>query len=730
MPLKSIIFRPGVNREQTRYAAEAIGAVSASTQVAGGWYESEKVRFRSGMPEKIGGWRRISASTFLGVARSLWNWVTLAGLNLVGVGTNLKFYIERGGEYSDITPLRSYTESPVTLNNPFDTTSGSAVINVNDTAHGLSTGDIATFSGAVAVGGIPEDVLNTNHKVTVVGVDDYTITVFTAATSTVTGGGGASVSATYTKFNVTLTNPFTATLSSSVLLVTDADHGCLTGDFVTFSGATGLGGNISAAVLNQQYQVTFITTGTYTINLSVTANATDVSGSPGGGTVTAKYQINVAPDFQVPLTGWGAGTWGTGVWGGTSGGSGVSNLRLWSQLNFGEDLIFALRDGAIYYWDATDGITTRGAALQTLNGASDVPTIQKFILVSDVSRFVFAFGCNDYGSAIQNPMLIRWSDQESAVDWTPAATGQAGSIQLSDGSELITCLQTRQEIVVWTDSALYSMQYVGVPAVWSTQLLASNISIYGPNAKAVASGVVYWMGVDKFYKYDGRVQTLRCDLRQYIFSDINQAQSQQVFSGTNEGFNEIWWFYCSAASTAVDRYVVYNYAEDIWYYGTMGRTAWLDSGLRDYPLAATYSNNLVNHELGVDDNETGTTLPIAASIGSSEFDIDDGHNFGFIWRVLPDLTFRGSTGDQTPQCNLTLIPMRNSGSGFTTPASTNNTSTAEIQRIATAPIEEFTGQVYIRVRGRQLIFKVDSSRVGTTWQLGVPRLDIKSDGRR
>jgi hypothetical protein len=499
---------------------------------------------------------------------------------------------------------------------------------------------------------------------------------------------------------------------------------------VTFSGATGLGGNVSADVLNQQHQVTFVTTGTYTINLSVTANATDVSGSPGGGTVTAKYQINVSPDFQVPLIGWGAGTWGIGVWGGTSGSSGVSNLRLWSQLNFGEDLIFALRDGAIYYWDATDGITTRGAALQTLNGASDVPTIQKFIFVSDVSRFVFAFGCNDYGSAIQNPMLIRWSDQESAVDWTPAATGQAGSIQLSDGSELITCLQTRQEIVVWTDSALYSMQYVGVPAVWSTQLLASNISIYGPNAKAVASGVVYWMGVDKFYKYDGRVQTLRCDLREYIFSDINQSQNQQVFAGTNEGFNEVWWFYCSAGSTVVDKYVVYNYAEDIWYYGTMGRTAWLDSGLRDYPLAATYSNNLVNHELGVDDNETGTTLPIEASIGSSEFDIDDGHNFGFIWRVLPDLTFRGSTGDETPQCNLTLIPMRNSGSGFTTPASTNNTSTAEIQRIATAPIEEFTGQVYIRVRGRQLIFKVDSSRVGTTWQLGVPRLDIKSDGRR
>jgi hypothetical protein len=327
-------------------------------------------------------------------------------------------------------------------------------------------------------------------------------------------------------------------------------------------------------------------------------------------------------------------------------------------------------------------------------------------------------------------MLIRWSDQESAVDWTVSPTGQAGSIQFSDGSELVTCLQTRQEIVVWTDSALYSMQYVGVPAVWSTQLLASNISIYGPNAKAVASGVIYWMGVDKFYKYDGRTQTLRCDLRQYIFSDINQAQNQQVFASTNEGFNEVWWFYCSAGSNAVDKYVVYNYAEDIWYYGTMGRTAWLDSGLRDYPLAATYSRNLVNHEQGVDDNETGTALPIAASIGSSEFDIDDGHNFGFIWRVLPDITFRNSTGDLTPQCTMTLIPMRNSGSGFTTPASTNGTSSAQIQRIATAPIEEFTGQVYIRVRGRQLIFKVDSNRLGTTWQLGVPRIDIKPDGRR
>jgi hypothetical protein len=727
MPLKSILFRPGVNRENTRYASEVLGAVSPSAQVVGGWYESEKVRFRSGTPEKIGGWQRISASTFLGTCRSLWNWVTLAALNLVGVGTNLKFYIERGGNYNDITPLRSYTESPVTLTNPFDTTSGSAVINVNDTAHGLTTGDVATFSGAAAVGGIPAEVLNTNHRVTVVGVDDYTITVFTAASSTVTGGGG-TVAATYTKFNVVLTNPFTATNGSPVIAVVDTAHGCVTGDFVTYSGATGLGGNITAAVLNAEHQVTVVSANAYTITVGVNANATDASGSPGGGTVTAAYQINVGPEFQIPLVGWGAGAWGTGPWG--TGSPSLISMRLWSQINFGEDLIFAPRDGQIYYWDATDGVTARGVPLSSLNGASNVPTVQKFIFVSDVSRFVFAFGCNEIGSSVQNPMLVRWSDQETAVDWTPAATGQAGSIQLSDGSELVTCLQTRQEIVVWTDSALYSMQYVGVPAVWSTQLLAGNISIYGPNAKALASGVVYWMGVDKFYSYSGRVQTLRCDLRQYIFSDINQSQNQQVFAGTNEGFNEVWWYYCSAGSTVVDKYVVYNYVEDIWYYGSLGRSAWLDSGLRDYPLAATYSRNLVNHEQGVDDNETGTSLPIAASIGSSEFDIDDGHNFGFIWRVLPDLTFRGSTGDLTPQCTMTLIPMRNSGAGFTTPASTNGTSSAQIQRIATAPIEEFTGQVYIRVRGRQLIFKVDSNRLGTTWQLGVPRIDIKSDGRR
>jgi hypothetical protein len=327
-------------------------------------------------------------------------------------------------------------------------------------------------------------------------------------------------------------------------------------------------------------------------------------------------------------------------------------------------------------------------------------------------------------------MLIRWSDQESTTDWTPSATNQAGSLQLSKGSQIITAHQARQEILVWTDSALYSLQYLGPPVVWGRQILGDNISILSENAVSVASGVAYWMGVDKFYKYDGRVNTLRCDLRQYIYSDINLEQNQQVFSGTNEGFNEVWWFYCSANSTTVNKYVVYNYLEDVWYYGTIARTAWLDSGILDNPIATTYANTMVNHEIGVDDNINGTPVAISANIQSSEFDIDDGHNFGFIYRMLPDLTFRGSASSPTPQVTMTLIPLANSGSGYNIPQSEGGSSNATVQRIATVPVEEFTGQVFIRVRGRQLVFKIESNQLGTAWQLGAPRIDIRSDGRR
>jgi hypothetical protein len=354
-------------------------------------------------------------------------------------------------------------------------------------------------------------------------------------------------------------------------------------------------------------------------------------------------------------------------------------------------------------------------------------------MVSAINRFVFAFGTNDYGSATQNPMLLRWSDQEDVANWTPAATNQAGSLLLSHGSKIVTAIQTRQEIVVFSDSALYSLQYQGPPVVWSTQLLGDNISIVSQNAAAIASGVIYWMGVDKFYKYDGRLQTLRCDLRKFIFEDINLLQQDQFFASTNEGFNEVWFFYCSQNSTEIDRYVVYNYLENngegVWYYGEMARTAWLDSGLRNNPMAATTISNIVYHELGNDDNATEVPLPINSVIETTEFDIDDGDHLGFVWRILPDITFVGSD-TASPQVTMTLTPMQNSGSGFNSPISLGGNSDATIVRSATVPVEQFTGQVYVRVRGRQMILKVESNQLGCAWQLGSPRIDIKQDGRR
>lgn len=618
--LKKLQQKAGVNRENTRYTNE------------NGYYVSDKIRFRQGTPEKIGGWQRISATTFQGVCRSLWNWVTLGGQNLLAVGTNLKYYIESGGAYNDITPLR--VTPPATLaNNPFSTTNGSTTVTVTDAAGGYVNGDFVTFSGATAVGGL---TLNGEYQITTIGTSatTYQITAATAATSTAVGGGAA---------------------------------------------------------------------------------------------VVAAYQINVGTAFAIPLVGWGAGAWGSGTWG--IGSASTNQMRIWSQATFGEDLIFAPNGGQIYIWKANTSLTTRGVLISSLVGANSVPTVQNFILISDTSRFTFAFGSNDYGSADQNPMLIRWSDQEDYLEWFPAATNQAGSLQLSHGSKIVTALQSRQEILVWTDSSLYSMQYQGPPAVWGAQLLGDNLSIAGPNAAAIASGVTYWMGIDKFYKYDGRTQTLRCDLRQYIFQDINLEQAAQIFASTNEGFNEVWFFYCSANSFTIDKYVTYNYQEDVWAYGTMARTAWLDSALRQHPMAATYSYNVVYHEQGNDDNETGTTLPINAVIETTEFDIDDGDHFGFVWRIVPDITFRGSDA-ASPQVTMTLIPMQNSGSGYNNPISLGGNSDATIIRTATVPIEAFTGQVYVRVRGRQMILKVESNQLGCAWQLGSPRIDIKQDGKR
>jgi len=643
MPLQKLQFRPGINRESTTLANE------------GGWFESDKVRFRSGSAEKIGGWVADTGTTtsaltppagsFWGVCRSLWNWITLSSYNLLGVGTNLKFYIQSGsgGSFYDVTPLRLTT----------------------------AAGDVT----------------------------------------------------------------FAATNGSTTLIVTDAAHGSQAGDFVTYSGAVSLGGVITATVLNKEYQVVAVTSNNvYTITSAVAANASDV-GNGGSATVGA-YQITTGSDVYTVSVGWGSGGWGgintgyTSTGWGSAAPAGVGlgvQLRLWSQSNFGEDLIFNPRGGGLYYWEvnANPTIFDRGTLLTT----GDTPDICNFVMVSDASRFVICFGVNDYGSAVQNPMLVRWSDQEDYTQWTPAVTNQAGSYTLSHGSQIITAMQARQEILVWTDSAIYSMQYLGAPYVWGFQILGDNLSIVGPNAAATANNITYWMGVDKFYMYSGRVETLPCTLRSYVYNDINLSQSFQFFAGTNEGFNEIWWYYCSANSSTIDKYVVYNYLERIWYYGTLARTAWLDSPLRVEPMATTYANQLLYHEIGVDDGTTNPPSPITCFVQSADFDIGDGHNFGFVWRLIPDVTFDGSTVN-APTLDFTVRPRQFPGSNYGNSNNPEVISSISYAGQRTYNVQQFTEQVYVRIRGRQMAFKVGSDTLGTAWQLGVPRIEVRPDGRR
>jgi hypothetical protein len=698
MPLSKILFKAGVNRENTRYTTE------------GGWYECDKIRFRQGNPEKIGGWTAFSSDTFLGVCRALWNWITLAGQNLVGVGTNLKYYINQGSVFYDITPIRD----TVTLTNPFTATDGSAVITVADTAHGCLTGDFVTYGGVgiTGLGGdITATVLTGEFQITVINDNIYTITVGATANATDAAGspGGGSI---ITQYQVN---------TGTAIQVPLAGWG---------AGGWGLGTwGVGASTANS-------------LQLWSNYNFGEdlLYGPRGGGIYYWKASVGVSPvQSTISIAAPGVVTMPIGFF--------ITNGTAITLTSTGA-LPTGLSVGTVYYVINTTGntfnlalsvggtaITTSGAqsGLQYISQRGinlalisdlDCPIFQNYLVVSDASRFVLVFGTNDYSSTTLDPMLIRWSDQENPFVWTPDITNQAGSIRLSHGSQIVSAIQSRQEIVVFTDQAVYSLQYLGPPFVWKTELLGDNISVMGPNAVTLASGVIYWMGVDKFYMYDGRVQTLGCDLRRYVFQDLNIEQRQQVYAGTNEAFNEIWWFYCSGDSTVSNRYVVYNYLEKVWYYGTMGRTAWLDSGLLAFPIAATYNNLLVNQEDGIDDLETGTAAPINAYISSSEFDINDGHNFGFVYRILPDLTFAGSTADAA-QVTMTLYPLENSGSGVGYPGS------APVTRSTSYNItEKFTGQIYPRVRGRQMIFKIESTTAGTNWQLGAPRIDFRPDGRR
>ena len=775
--LQKLQFRPGINREGTTLSNE------------GGYYDCDKVRFRSGYPEKIGGWQVDGGSAFTsiptgtftsggvstgatppngafwGIAKGLINWINLATYNLLGIGTNFKYYIQNstGGAYNDVTPIRTTTAAGDVT---FAATNGSTTITVTDLAHGAQAGDFVCYTGAVSLGGvITAAVLNREYQVqTVTSNNTYTITSSVAANASDTNNGGASTIGTYQ-----LTTGFT-----TFTLGTGWGAGGYGGSSGP-SAATTLTASFnssSTAAIAVTSTTGFAASGTIYIGTEG-ITYTSVTGTTFAGTITRGVNTTAAAHtngdavYQYPSTsvGWGnPALTGIGI-----------QLRLWSHSNFGEDLIINARGGSMFYWAnnvspnvydraqvvaASISVTTKSG---TFTPDSTCPSVVNFTLVSDSSRFTFAFGCNDptgvYATTAQDPMQVRWSDQNTVAVWTPSITNQAGGVKLSHGSTIITAIQTRQEILVLTDSAIYSFQYLGAPYVWGNQILGDNISIVSPNAISTVNNVTYWMGADKFYMYSGRVETLPCALRQYIYNNINLTQAFQIHAGTNEGYNEVWWFYPSITGTTstgengtgtagtpneiIDRYVIYNHLERTWYYGTFNgttirpRTAWLDSPLRAEPAAAigynasgVYANGaVVYHETGVDNNETGTALALESYVQSSDFDIGDGHNFGFVWRIIPDVTFDGSNS-AAPSVNFTVRPRAFPGSNYGTSVNPTVASTQSYVPTQVYNVQLFTDQVYTRIRGRQMAFKISSSTLGTQWQLGVPRIDARPDGRR
>jgi hypothetical protein len=817
MPLQKIRFKPGINREGTSLSNE------------GGWFDGDKIRFRSGFPEKIGGWTANGFNTFLGVCRSLWNWITLTQYNLLGIGTNLKFYVENGGTYNDITPIRATTTNTTTFavgqalltsainatqtTIPINTASGipsfPSVVLIDyeqiryESISGLNLiGCTRGFNGTVAtthtsVTRVASSIITvTDTAITDVAIGDFV--TFSGSTN-ISPGATISVNAANETFTVSTnyyqprtgdtflltsyaTQP-TPLVLNTVYYVVDAINGVSSTTFKLSLNPGGSVINISSAgstlrcifnnqsdivaqVVNQEYQVVGFPASTtpsvqpyYVVARGyVNGNVTVTNGAPicfgtstggpwtsaGGGAVTAIYQISSGLETVTSGTGWGAGPWNAGAstdgwahgWG-TGYSSGIPlQLRLWNQINFGEYLLFAPRKGSLYLYTPGGGAVPTYTA-GTLVTGTEVPSQINYFTVSDATRIVICFGCTSYSfdspASTYDPMLIRWSEQESYTDWLPSATNQAGSYRLSHGSEIISALQTRQEILVWTDSSIYSMQYLGPPFVWGFTLLADNISIMSQNAVATAAGITYWMGTDKFYSYTGRVETLPCAVRQYVFDDLNRDQSGQVFAGTNEGYNEVWWYYCSANSTTVDRYVIFNHLDRVWYYGMLPRTAWLDSPLRLSPMAATYGRLIVYHESSNDDGTTNPPSPIYSYIQSSQFDIDDGQNYSFIWRMIPDITFDGSNMEGlsfTPNAQFALLPQQNTGSTYGPYQSPTVQSNQSYIDRSTYTVQEFTGIVYTRVRGRSMSFKISSSTLGTAWQLGTPSIDIRKDGRR
>lgn len=704
MPFTKLQFRPGVNRETTSYANE------------GGWFDIDKVRFRFGFPEKIGGWLKLSSSTFLGTCRALHPWIALDGSSYIGVGTHLKYYIEEGGAYNDITPIRATTAAgDVTFSASANTLS--ANITAADTTISLTSGTGFPDSGRIKI----------NSEI---------ITYALKSGNDLTGcvrGVNSTVAASHTSGDAVL---------CATLIVTDADHGALEDDFVTFSGSTALGGNVTAAVLDQEYQITvIIDSNSYQVEartVSTIADITTTSGlnptyvfattsdsGNGGSSTVGAYQINTGINSTLLGTGWGAGTWSRGTWGsGSSLTVSGQTLRIWSHDNFGEDLIINVRDGDIYYWDKTNGFATRAQKLSGLVGANKVPTIAKQVIVSDRDRHVIAFGCDsEIDPGVQDPLLIRFSDQEVVTEWQSLVTNTAGDLRIGSGSQIITAVETRQQILVFTDVSLHAMQYLGPPFTFGINEISTNTTIASPLAAIPVEDNVFWMGAEEFYVYNGAIQRLPCSVRDYVFTNINIAQSEKITASTNTAFSEVTWFYPSASSDENDRYVTYNYGQKIWYYGTLERTCWLDRGVNADPIAASPDHYLYYHEIGFDDGSTSPASPISAYIESSQMDLGEGEQFMFMRRMIPDVTFRNSTSS-SPSATMTLKVRNFPGGDYLSSDANSVTKTASV------PVEQFTDQIFVRLRGRSFAFRIESDDEGVTWRLGSPRVDVRPDGRR
>ena len=640
MPLTKLQFRPGINRETTSYSNE------------GGWFDMDKTRFRFGFPEKIGGWIKQSINAYLGTARSLHPWVALDGTAYLGVGTHLKYYINEGGAFNDITPIRATTTNGIV----FAATNGSSTITATDNAHGANIGDFVTISGAVSLGGlITADVLNQEYEIVAIP----TVNTFT----------------------------FVARTVSSISSIT------------TTSG------------LNPT---------------PVVANSSDTGN--GGSGADAAYQTTIGLDTSLTGNGWSAGTWSRGTWGSSSSQSVAgATLRIWSHDNFGEDLIINARDSGIFYWDKSNGITSRAVELSSLANSNLAPTIAKKVLVSDADRHIIAFGCDpETAIGTQDPLLIRFSSQESLTDWQSLATNTAGELRIGSGSEIIAAIETRQQVLVFTDKSLHAMQFIGPPFTFGINAISENITIAGPLAAIAVEDMVFWMGQQEFYVYSGGVQRLPCTVRDYVFNDFNEKQIEKVTAATNNAFSEVWWFYPSAASSENDKYVIYNYQQKVWYYGNLARTVWLDRGIESLPIAAGTDHFLYSHESGFDDGSTTPVSAISAYIESSQFDMGDGDNFTFINRLIPDLTFRDSTSG-SPKATFTLKTRNFPGGEY---LQSNAKPVTQSSAGSTTVVEQFTDQVNVRLRGRSFALRVDSGETGVAWRLGSPRVDVKPDGRR